>query len=58
MANKKTTGVLIRKLQQSKGSYYITVPIHLIRRLGWRERQKVIVRPFGAGKLIVEDWKK
>ena len=47
----------IRKIQQSRGSYYITVPIDLIRELDWRERQKVVVKKRGKGLSIV-DWKK
>lgn len=38
-------------------SYGITFPIDLIRKLGWRERQKVTVASKGK-KLIVKDWEK
>ncbi|MDZ4228536.1 MAG: hypothetical protein U1E54_04800 [Candidatus Levybacteria bacterium] len=38
-------------------SFGITFPIDLIRKLGWRGRQKLTVTPKGK-KLIVKDWKK
>jgi hypothetical protein len=46
-----------RKVQRSKGMYYISVPLELMRKLGWRERQKVVVNKFGKG-LRVKDWVK
>lgn len=48
----------IRKIQQIKeGSYYITIPIDIMRELNWKEAQKVVVKKRGKGILIV-DWKK
>jgi len=48
----------IRKIQQSsRGSYYISIPIKLMRQLGWKERQKVVVKKSGK-KLIISDWTK
>lgn len=48
----------IRKITKIAGgsSYAITLPIEMVRELGWRERQKVVVSKQGE-KLIVEDWK-
>ena len=48
----------IRKIQKSKGSYYITLPIELVRKFKWRERQKVEVHEYGKDKMIIKDWKK
>lgn len=46
----------IRQITQSgSGSYAVTIPIEIIRELGWRERQKVVVKRRGRGILIV-DW--
>ena len=45
-----------RKIQKSKRSYYITLPIRYVRELRWRETQKVVVKKDGK-RLIVEDWK-
>ena len=47
----------VRKIsKQGKYSYYVTIPKELINELGWRERQRVVVKRSGE-KLIIEDWK-
>lgn len=47
----------IRKLTKVGGaSLSVTLPIEIIRKLGWRERQKVVVTLRGK-KIVVEDWK-
>ncbi len=46
----------IRNLtQNSTGTYSISVPISLVRKLRWQRGQKLTVRQQGK-KLIVEDW--
>lgn len=35
----------------------LTIPNELATQLGWRERQKVVVKKLGS-KLVIEDWKK
>jgi len=47
----------IRKITKVAGgsSFSITLPIEMIRKLGWRERQKVVVSMRGE-KLTIEDW--
>ena len=59
MARRKTTEKNIRKITKmaSGGSFGITIPIEMVRRLGWRERQKVEVELKGR-KLIVKDWRR
>jgi len=49
----------IRKITKMAGgaSFGITLPIEMVRELGWRERQKVVVKKSGS-KLTIEDWKK
>ncbi len=49
----------IRKIQQSgkEGSYHITLPVRIMRKLKWREGQKVIVKHSGR-KIIISDWEK
>jgi len=50
----------IRKLTRmgrAGSSLGLTIPKELATALGWRERQKVVVKKVGK-KLIVEDWKK
>ena len=39
------------------GSFGITLPIELIRALGWRSRQKLTVKAVKGKKLVVKDWK-
>lgn len=47
-----------RKLTKlGKKSIGLTLPIELVRELGWRERQKVTVKRVRRGVLI-QDWKK
>ncbi len=59
MARRKLEERNIRKLTRTgRGrSILVTLPIELVRELGWREKQKVTVRKIGK-KLIIEDWKK
>lgn len=48
----------IRKLTKlGQKSIGLTLPIEMIRELGWKEKQKVVVKKSGS-KLIIEDWKK
>lgn len=48
----------IRKLTKLGGkSIGLTLPIELVRELGWREKQKVVVTRVRGG-VMVKDWKK
>ncbi|MBU1179733.1 hypothetical protein KJ885_02215 [Patescibacteria group bacterium] len=48
----------IRKIvKNGRGSYYINIPIDLLRELRWKERQKLVIKKRGKGIEIV-DWKK
>jgi len=49
----------IRKLTKMGGgrSMGLTLPIEMVKKLKWKERQKVVVKLFGK-KIIIEDWKK
>jgi len=55
---RKTNKYHIRNIQKSHLTYYITIPIDLMRQLGWRERQKVEVFRYGRDKILIKDWKK
>lgn len=58
MANKTTNAKNTRKLTKLGGkSIGLTLPIELVRELGWREKQKVIVKRVRGG-VLVKDWKK
>lgn len=49
----------IRKLTKVGGgrSMSLILPIDYVRQLGWRERQKLVVRMQGKS-LVIKDWKK
>lgn len=60
MPDKKSNERNVRKITKvGKHSYSVTIPISLIRKYGWKEGQKVIVRPAKSSKkkLVIEDWK-
>jgi len=47
----------IRKLTKTgKQSICVTLPIELVRELGWKEKQKVTVRRIKGG-LEIRDWR-
>ncbi len=47
----------IRKLTKTgEYTYYVTIPKSYISDLGWRERQRLIVKKVGK-RLIIKDWK-
>lgn len=47
----------VRKLQHSSRSYLLRLPPDIIRELGWKERQKLVVKKSGKG-ISIQDWKK
>ncbi|MCK5708606.1 MAG: AbrB/MazE/SpoVT family DNA-binding domain-containing protein [Candidatus Aureabacteria bacterium] len=48
----------IRKITKTGNyTYYITIPREYIKELGWRKKQKVVVKLEGK-RIIIEDWKK
>ncbi len=48
----------IRKLTKvGKQSIAVTLPIEMVRELGWREKQKVSIKRVPGGMLI-RDWRK
>ena len=48
----------MRKLVKLGGqSLAVTLPIEIIRELGWKEKQKVVVK-VERKKIIIADWKK
>lgn len=58
MSNKTTEERNIRKLTKIGGkSIGLTLPIELVRELGWREKQKVVVTRVRGG-VMIKDWKK
>ncbi|MDP3244275.1 MAG: hypothetical protein Q8M83_01310 [bacterium] len=58
MARMKSTKQNIRKLTRlGKKSLGLTLPTEYVKKLNWRERQKVVVRLKGR-TLLVRDWRK
>ena len=43
-------------VKNGRESYYTNIPKDIMRELGWRERQKLVIRRSGA-KVVIEDWK-
>jgi antitoxin component of MazEF toxin-antitoxin module len=57
MAEKKTGDNRVRKLTKQGGaSVGLTLPIDVVRELGWREKQKVVVTRVRGG-LMIRDWR-
>jgi len=59
MSNIKFQNRKIRKLSKvGKGrSFAVTIPIEYIKKLGWKERQKLVVE-LKNQSIIIKDWKK
>lgn len=58
MSDKKSTETNIRKLTKiGKQSIGLTLPIEVVRRLGWKERQRVVIK-IHRKKIIISDWKR
>jgi bifunctional DNA-binding transcriptional regulator/antitoxin component of YhaV-PrlF toxin-antitoxin module len=47
----------VRKISKHSGSYSLTIPIEIMNELGWKEKQRVVVRKDGKG-IKIADWKK
>jgi len=45
----------VRKIFKSGNSYALTLPVELVKELGWKETQKLVVRKRGDN-LIISDW--
>lgn len=56
MARRKLEERYVRKLTKTGGSSVsVTLPIELVRKLGWKIKQKVVAKETSKGILIV-DW--
>lgn len=56
MTRRKSHEENIRKISKSGDSYSLTIPISVMRELGWKEKQKVVVEKRGKG-IVIKDWK-
>jgi len=59
MGRRKLPERYIRKLTRMGAgrSMGLTLPIEMIKKLGWREKQKVVVKLY-KNKITIKDWKK
>lgn len=53
----KTTTFARKILQLGKYSLAIVLPKQVLRRFGWKERQKIVVSVRGRDALVIRDWK-
>ena len=58
MARRELSKKEVRNIQRHQHTYYVTIPVEIIKEFGWKERQKVVVKKYGKGKIVIEDWKK
>lgn len=56
MARRKLIDKNIRKITKTGNSYTVSIPIELLKELGWKERQKVVAKKYGQG-ILIKDWK-
>jgi len=58
MARRKIEEQNIRKLTRvGNQSISVTLPIDIVRELGWKEKQKVVVKRIKGG-MEIRDWRK
>ena len=57
MPDKKYQERNIRKVTRNGGSLNVSIPVEILKKLNWREKQKVVVKKVKGG-LLIKDWKK
>ena len=58
MSTQKFVNRNTRKLiKLGRGSLAVTLPVELVQKLKWKEKQKVTVKKVRGG-LLIKDWKK
>jgi bifunctional DNA-binding transcriptional regulator/antitoxin component of YhaV-PrlF toxin-antitoxin module len=43
--------------KDGKYSYSVTIPKDIIKKYGWREKQKVVISDKGNGRVEIRDWR-
>ena len=56
MPDKKYQERNIRKVTRNGGSLNVSIPVEILKKLNWREKQKVKVKREGS-RVIISDWK-
>ncbi|MDP2788751.1 MAG: AbrB/MazE/SpoVT family DNA-binding domain-containing protein [bacterium] len=57
MANKKFSQRNTRKIIKVGSSFVVSIPVEILKKLGWKEKQKVVVKKIHGG-VTIRDWKK
>jgi len=57
MTRRKLDEENIRSLMKIGNSYALTIPLEFIRKLKWKEKQKLEVSMY-QDRIVVKDWKK
>jgi hypothetical protein len=58
MANRSIDERNVRSLMRNKGgTYLLSLPIEFVKKLKWREKQKLTITMKGKS-IVVSDWKK
>ena len=48
----------LKLTRSARYSLSITIPAAVIKKYGWREKQKLALTDEGRGMLVIRDWKK
>ncbi|MCX6762982.1 MAG: hypothetical protein NT093_04365 [Candidatus Moranbacteria bacterium] len=49
----------VHKLKKSSAySFSVTIPKEIVEKYRWREKQKLVVKDKGQGKVEISDWRK
>lgn len=49
----------VHKLNKTSGhSYSLIIPKEIVKKYGWREKQKIVIEDQGRGRLLIRDWRK
>jgi len=56
MARRKLEDKNVRKIIKIGDSRAVTIPAEMLRELGWREKQKVVVKRIRGG-FSIKDWR-
>ena len=55
MTNEKN----VHKLKKSGAySYSVTIPKEIVDKYGWKEKQKLVIKDKGNGKIEINDWRR
>ena len=57
MPNKRHNQRNTRKVIKLGTSFVVSIPVEILKKLGWKEKQKVIVKKIHGG-VQIKDWKK